>query len=64
MWSSSHLAHTGAREEGLFDRRTEHGRITWFRADKQREPSIYGKLAETVFKQFILECKASPPAKF
>jgi hypothetical protein len=54
----------GASEEGYFDRRTGHGKITWYRADGKGATSFGGKPGERIFKQFIYECKPSPRALF
>jgi hypothetical protein len=49
-----------ASEEGFFDRRTGHGMIRWYRADS----TDHGSQGEKLWKQFILECQPSKPAKF
>jgi hypothetical protein len=56
----------GASEEGYFDRRTGHGEITWYKTNwvGEGKDAHIGNPAEKVFKQFIYECKPSPPAKF
>jgi hypothetical protein len=51
-------------EKGFFDRRTGHGKITSYRSDGKGENDLGGEPGETVWKQYIFECKPSPPAKF